>query len=108
MIPPRFQFTIKGLLWATFWLAAAISAFCYPRSWCKWVDRNWDWPWGYFANPATTAPLIVVVCLCAAVGAIVGRHRLGLAVGAIVFVGWLTWVVVLLLCNQWHTEPLSV
>jgi hypothetical protein len=31
MTPPRFQFTIKGMLWATFWVAAGMAVVATPQ-----------------------------------------------------------------------------
>ena len=72
MIPPRFQFTISGLLWATFWAAVSVAA------------------WTAMPNPWTGAglfKLLVVYTACiaapsAAIGALFGQARLGFFVGA--------------------------
>ena len=75
MTTPRFQFTIRGMLWATFW--AAVSA----AAWKVFGDHDW-WP-GY-EHISLPALLIGLASPFAAVGALFGRTRLGIGTGAIV------------------------
>ena len=72
MTPPRFQFTIRGLLWATFWVAVSAAA------------------WTALPNPSSgdgLFNLLVVYTACiaapsAAIGALFGQARLGFFAGA--------------------------
>ena len=65
---PRFQFTIRGLLWATFWaavgMAGRVTAFIIPSPPLSW------WPFVGFA--------VMFVCPPLAVVSICGRTPLGL------------------------------
>ncbi|MCE9552703.1 MAG: hypothetical protein K8T91_04905 [Planctomycetes bacterium] len=42
MTPPRFQFTIRGLLWATFWAAVALAAFTSAGPLRAAAEKNGD------------------------------------------------------------------
>jgi hypothetical protein len=73
MTPLRFQFTIRNLLWATFWVAVGLTAWKVYSSSRPWVDS---------AVIAIAARLIAFTCPFVAVGALFGRARLGFAIGA--------------------------
>ena len=74
--PPRFQFTIKGMLLATFWIA--VSA----------------WAWTFVIRPKETDPFVAelvdicrILCPCVAVGALFGRVSWGFVIGAAITLG---------------------
>jgi len=92
MTPPRFQFTIRGLLWATFWVAVSGAALCYRQFVPQW-DFEIIWRVFTVGTPMLRS-LIATVCLCAAGGALMGRQRQGLRVGGIVLGGWIVWYVI--------------
>lgn len=71
MVTRRFQFTLSGILWATFWIAIWIG------TWVA-LARTKD---------VRLAALLIPVWLatpCIAAGALAGRTWLGVRVGAIV------------------------
>ena len=91
MTSPRFQFTISGMLWGTFWLAISFAGFCYPRQ--PGHGLNFGYTYGPYLEPL--AALMAIAALCPAVGAIMGRHARGLLIGLIVIGGCIAWVVAL-------------
>lgn len=96
MTPRRFQFTIRGLLWATFWVAAACALFWSPRPAAdpQFFNRSLAIGWGI--------PIIVVFCLCAAGGSVLGSHRKGLLLGLVIVGGWLAWLGIMFCRFMWH------
>ena len=89
--PPRFQFTIRGLLWATFWAAVACAAIVQS-------GRYWDalsLPMPVFTS------LIATFSLCAAVGAIIGQHGKGILVGGLFVAIWGLWGLLYIATSIW-------
>ena len=75
---PRFQFTIRGLLWATFWVAVCGAAWTLDlRGFDKWY-------------PVQQAAIIVALLLTPfmAIGALFGGPLVGLLVGVVAFVAF--------------------
>ena len=71
MLPLRLQFTIRGLLWATFWVAVSAACFCYAK---------------YHEGPASPFAVILLSSLffmspCLAVGFLCGRPFAGFIAG---------------------------
>ena len=99
MTPPRFQFTIRGLLWATFWAAVACAATCYPQGIGYW---NPTAPDALMVSTPMITGILVLVALCAAVGALVGQQRKGILVGLIATGGAVFWHLACLLIYKIH------
>ena len=81
MIPPRFQFTIRGLLWATFWAAA------------------WGTCWVSYQQGGRLSRLAlfgVAALPFAACGALFGDARSGLMLGGMVSMLLLIWLFLLI------------
>jgi len=79
MSPLRFQFTIRGLLWATFWVALSCPAWVVAMRNLFFISSLTPPPsaFDYFSLfVAFAAPLV-------AVGALFNRTMLGLIVGGI-------------------------
>lgn len=68
---PRLQFTIRALLWATFWLAAACAAMILQ------IARS--------LRLSELLGCAFVACLVFTGGALVGRTKEGLAVGVLLW-----------------------
>ena len=80
----HFQFTIRGLLWATFWAGILCAAVWHPV-------KLFSWRYIYYLGHDFTpheitghhiAAMIALFSLCASIGSLCGRHRKGLLVGA--------------------------
>ena len=87
MTPPRFQFTIRNLMWATFWVAVSFGG---------WVLFTHE-AFRYMAVLRTTAFCLVLFGPCAAIGCIAGYPRAGIAVGfvlAAILVAFISWVTI--------------
>jgi len=74
----RFQFTMRGLLWAMFWVAVALAAWLRPYS----AHRVYE-----LDRQAYIRAIVIVPCLCAAIGAVCNQHVRGILVGLIVVAG---------------------
>src|SRR5262245_48032625 len=93
MTPPRFQFTIKGLLWVTFWPAVATAVCWYPdRFSIGRVSFGIHKNESYEFNTSHFASLAAIVCLCAGAGALIGQHLKGLLAGIVMVTGVVAWV----------------
>ena len=68
MTSPRFQFTIRGLLWATFWLAVSAAAWRFDK---RTLPPLLWWP----------AFAAIYICPFMAVGALFQRTLIGLCAG---------------------------
>ena len=71
MTPPRIQFTISGLHWATFWAAVACGSWVIASQQSRESDLYWH------------AWRIGIVAPCIAVGALFGQFKLGLYCGVL-------------------------
>jgi hypothetical protein len=69
---PRFQFTIRVLLWATFWVAVACGSWVIASQQSMESDLYW-YAWR-----------IGVVAPCIAVGTLFGKFKWGLYFGILV------------------------
>ena len=65
----RFQFTIRGLLFATFWVAVGFAVWYYPAGQLP----LWD---SYSLDFVGIAACVSFVCLLMATGALMGWGRL--------------------------------
>jgi hypothetical protein len=92
MTPPRFQFTHRGMLGATFWLALSMAA------WALFVElaRYGHQP-GLVFYWAVTFLIVGSISPFVAIGALFRRSLLGAAIGfgfcAVVYLGF--WLIVL-------------
>lgn len=68
--PRRFQFTLRGTLWATFWVAVAFALWSVGPA----KNTN-DW-WSF-------GPVLIGIS-CVAMGALLGRHEEGILVGIMI------------------------
>ena len=80
---PRFQFEMKGLLLATFWMAVCFSAYAVVNS----MHRQ------RVSSPMEVPlTLVMMAAPLVAIGALFGRTLLGAAVGiAALCVFWFVW-----------------
>src|SRR5689334_3453082 len=90
MTPPRFQYTIRGLLWATFWAAVGMGAWgLFIEFYGLWRDAR---PWhSTFSLPTDLPPIVklaMVACFTVSllapfltIGALFGRTVRGLLWG---------------------------
>jgi len=84
MNPPRFQFTMMGLLWATFWVA--VSAAAWSLCFSLWRDHK---------ALVLIVALIGVATPFVAFGAIFGKPLKGLAVfGELLLLGPEAWLLI--------------
>ena len=94
--PPRFQFTIRGMLWATFWLALACGAWTISP---KYAHDYWriivyqGRPWSFSVGTENLTAIVMVFCLFAACAAILNQHRKGMLLGAIAALGCCLYIV---------------
>ena len=82
MTSPRFQFTIRGLLWATFWVAVAcvaIGQISFSRF--SLVFYNGRLNDQYSMRADSLGGLLVIISLCAVIGALYEQHGKGLRFG---------------------------
>ena len=70
MTPPRFQFMISGMLWATFWVAVSAGALGLIAR----TENKVEWWWNLVGMAMVAGPF-------AAVGALFRRTSWGLIVG---------------------------
>lgn len=73
MEKPRFQFTIRGMLWATFWAAIGFATYRFMPAEIKSV------------NPLMPGILIFIFAAtpCFALGSLLGRSEFGLWAGVL-------------------------
>lgn len=92
MTPPRFQFTIRGMLWATFWAGASFSAWNMDVPWV--ASRHYYGPtYGYGLLSEFIGIGITIARLCGpftAIGALFGRAFWGFVVGSAALVALYT------------------
>jgi len=78
MTPPRFQFTIRGLLWATFWVAVCAGAWTLAL---RYMIHSED-PVGLSILVAALAAGLFTPGL--AIGAFFGKARTGFKINALI------------------------
>jgi len=72
MTPPRFQFTIRNLLWATFWVAMGMAGWFVPQhSIHLWHDQGRN---EYSLSPAFVSVLVVNMAVISLFGLTMGRY----------------------------------
>ena len=77
MTPPRFQFTIRGLLWATFWAAVSLAA------WPLYFQYRWPMTpmWALEGLPKALSFILCVSSPFTAIGALFNQGFRGFLVG---------------------------
>ena len=81
-----YQFSVSGILWATFWMAICFGALA-------------SYGWYEFENPLPVLTVIVLVGLCPFVsaGVLFGRPLAGLVTGIVVVGAYTAFVAIMLL-----------
>lgn len=92
MTPPRFQFTIRNLLWVTFWVAVTFAAWPVYFRYFKpfglssdrwWIGRTTEVP-GIVLMATYLLPIAGLISPCIAVGVLMGKPIQGIKAGLIV------------------------
>jgi hypothetical protein len=76
----RFQYSVRSLLWAMFWVSIIGSAFTYFSSLT--YDRLSPFPHLILFGAFLVLTFLFVAAPCLAIGALFERTKLGLAIGA--------------------------
>jgi hypothetical protein len=76
-------------MWATFWVAVGCTAIFHPS------QKDLEFEISFVPKvrhivPLPFAAMIATISLCAAIGSIVGRQRMGILAGLIMAMGWPT------------------
>ena len=78
---PRFQFTIRGLLWVTFWVGVTMAGLLVPkRPIHLWYDQ---WRNEYSLDPAFVSVVVISMAAISLFGLAIGRHRQAIRIAMI-------------------------